>query len=352
MFFSTEPLDIDHVARRHERFRRMECEPEPILAIQGGQAKLPAGVLPAETRIIEPDDLRFELLMDDLQGLRAVFGGWDCAPTVLPAWEVPWVELIMGCRVEVSDGNFCTRGLGDREAFLEREELEIRERWLEKLVSVYHLLEARRDRRYGISTTLVRGASDLLAALIGHEDMCLLMVDDPELAYRLLGLCTKTALRIVESQLAAIRPLEGHWVNRFGVWAPGPTVVFQEDAAVLLSPGLYRDLVLPWDKEMAGSVPYPVFHIHSPCVSYVVPELLEVEEVGAIQIRVDPTGPSLEELLPHMRAVQERKPLIVSGDFSAEHIASLTENLEPGWLEVIAGEQPLRTYLRERGLVE
>ncbi len=81
-------------------------------------------------------------------------------------------------------------------------------------------------------------------------------------------------------------------------------------------------------------------------MNYVVPLLLEVREVAAIQVRVDPVGPDLKDLLPYFKKIQERKPLIVGGSFISRDIDWLSDNLQPGWLEIIAEESPIRDYLK------
>ena len=47
---------------------------------------------------------------------------------------------------------------------------------------------------------------------------------------------------------------------------------------------------------------------------------------------IDPTGPSIEALIPRMRSILERKPLIVLGVLTTREVALLTSSLPPGGL--------------------
>ncbi|HUV08195.1 MAG TPA: hypothetical protein VMX75_10730 [Spirochaetia bacterium] len=348
MLTSIGRFDIHEITRRHRTFWNRESCELPILGVYPDRVRLPKGFLPRERRTLRPEDLDFERLTDTLEGLLAIDGGLGMAPVAIPSWEIQWAELIMGCEIETSDGNLWAKGIGDRERFLAEKTLLLDERWLDKLEDVFRTLDRHSNGRYLLSPSLIRGATDSLAALIGHEEMCLMMMDNPMDSSLLLGACTEAAIRISRRELGMVPHPEGGNANRFGLWAPGETIVFQEDAAVLLSPALFEELVLPWDVKMAESVEYPVYHLHSPCVSYVAPRLLEIDAVVAIQIRVDPVGPTMEELLPEFQRVQEKKPLIIGGNFSAADLAWLTDNLHPGWLEIIADRKSILEFLAGR----
>ncbi len=55
----------------------------------------------------------------------------------------------------------------------------------------------------------------------------------------------------------------------------------------------------------------------------------------AVQINRDEGGPSLQQMLPHLRRVQGRKNLVAWGRFSQEEVDFLGEHLDPGGLYIM-----------------
>jgi len=165
------------------------------------------------------------------------------------------VETVAGSRLDVSEGHLWPRGIGNAEAdaLFGEGALEVHRAWLDKLGETLELLSEHTkkdagdgyvasglDDGYVAATGHVRGAADGLAALVGHERMCLRMMDDPDGARRALRACAGVSVTVAREMLRHVRPYRGGNFNRYGLWAPGPTVVYQEDASVVLSPRLYR----------------------------------------------------------------------------------------------------------------
>ena len=347
-------IDLDTIIARHRVFWRREDSPLPMIGVYPDSHHIPSRFLPAENRILSPEDLDFELLMEDKAGLIAIEGGLDMPPVLIPTWEIPWVETIAGSRLASSNGHLWPMGLENPETFLASKRLPSREDWLEKLADVIDLLKDRvnsdHDADFVVAPGHVRGAADVLAALLGHEELCLLAMDDPAGCRDLLAACNREALRVAVRMLDHAPHYSGGNFNRYGIWAPGGTVVYQEDAAVILSPKLYNDLVFPLDRQVAEVVPYAVLHLHSPCLDYVLPPLLELEELKAVEVWADTLGPCLEELLPQLKKIQERKSLIVGGDFSVEKLEAIIAGLHTGSLTIQAGGALLQAYCEKKGI--
>jgi hypothetical protein len=78
---------------------------------------------------------------------------------------------------------------------------------------------------------------------------------------------------------------------------------------------------------------YVVIHLHSIGL-HVVDDLLSLDRLAGIQVLVDPSGPSVGELIPELAKIQGRKPLIVEGEFAEEEVNLLLSNLSPAGLFV------------------
>jgi hypothetical protein len=269
---------------------------------------------------------------------------------MLPGMDLFWTAATAGCRIGFADGRAWADGYPEKERFLSEKRLVPDEGWLVKLASSYEVLEQSAGSRYVISSTHIRGLVDVLASLIGIEETCIRMMDSPEEVALLLKACLGIVMKLTKYQMKVVPRYEGGCFNRFSIWAPGETIAFQEDAAVLLSPDLYRELVFPLHVEMGTEIEYAVIHLHSPCVPFTVPLLLDIEPYRAIQVRIDPTGPTLNELLPVFKEVQKKKSLIVSGDFAANDIEKLTSHLNPGWLLVHTNRDAIKQFCQENQL--
>jgi hypothetical protein len=73
---------------------------------------------------------------------------------------------------------------------------------------------------------------------------------------------------------------------------------------------------------------------------HTVDVLLEVERPHAIQVTLEsePSGPSLEAVLPIYRKILEVKPLILDGPLTSEEVNWLQEELPLDGLCIIARE--------------
>ena len=351
-----DTVRLQGIIERHRRFWDGSDAPLPIVGIYPDSHHLPAWFVPAAGRPVRPEDLDFARLLETRSGIVSITGGHDMAPTLVPTWEIPWAEIIAGSRLDASDGHLWPSGLaaGDADALFREGSLVPDDAWMSKLADVMETMSShveltphvgkRPASDYVAATGHVRGASDVLAALTGHEQMCLKMMDDPEGARRALRACSGVSLSVAREMLRGVRRYEGGVFNRYGLWAPGPTVVYQEDAAVVLSPELYRDLVHPHDGEMARTVPCAVLHLHSACLEYVLPLVLELDALRCVEIWIDDPGPALEDLMQTLKSLQERKSLVLGGDFSPEQLKSIVDRLHRGRLYIQVSGDMFRLF--------
>jgi hypothetical protein len=93
---------------------------------------------------------------------------------------------------------------------------------------------------------------------------------------------------------------------------------------------MYREFLLPCDRRIAENFEHSMIHLHSAAL-HVVDDLLDVDPLTAIQVAFDPSGPSLEQLMPVFAKIMERKPLLILG---------VMGDLAPGDIDRIAGSLP------------
>ena len=62
---------------------------------------------------------------------------------------------------------------------------------------------------------------------------------------------------------------------------------------------------------MAATTDYSLFHFH-PVGLYALKDLMNIQRPSIIEVHREVTGPSIEELFPWLKLVQERKALLIS----------------------------------------
>ena len=237
-----------------------------------------------------------------------------------------WTEAILGCRVQVVRGGpWAQPFLND---WTDIEPLKADEAWLEKLVEFVEFLAARAGGSYPIVQPLMRGPIDMMAAALGHERMCIALIEAPRQSDALLERAADFFVCTAARRLQHTPTFEGGYLSSYGIWAPGRVVRTQVDNATLLSPALYRERVLKHDLRVIEAFDYSLIHLHSGCL-HIVDELLPLKALKVIQVSLDyPGGPLAADVLPILERILQQKSLIVTGPVTEAELGDL-EALEP-----------------------
>jgi hypothetical protein len=258
-----------------------------------------------------------------------------------PYMRVPWVEALLGTpiRATIQGGSMRTLAFVEEWADWENRAVKRDEDWLGLLLQLTELMVERSGGRYAVVHTLMRGPSDLAEAVLGPELMSFSMYDHQVQLRRFLEEVTEAFIEMLKQQAVRIPTVEGGHVNPFGIWAPGTVVRTQCDATSFLSAKHYAEWYLPYDERICEAVDYSIIHLHS-CSLHTVDVLLEVERPHAIQVTLEsePSGPSLEAVLPIYRKILGVKPLILDGPLTSEEVNWLQEELPLDGLCIIARE--------------
>ena len=120
----------------------------------------------------------------------------------------------------------------------------------------------------------------------------------------------------------------GTFDAQYSLWAPGPIARLQEDATAVYSPTLYRKLVQPVDRMLAHQFDYSFMHLHSTSM-FLLDTILEIEELGCLEINHDASGPPLTKMIPYYRKVQDAgRSLVVRGAFEPDELRMLMGTLD------------------------
>jgi hypothetical protein len=172
----------------------------------------------------------------------------------------------------------------------------------------------------------------MLAALLGLPFYTGL-ADDPGAMRTRARQCTDLWIRVLQTQYRHIPPYQGGYVSgMMGLWAPGPVAVYQEDAAGFISERMYREVFWECDVAIADAFPYSLLHLHSAAL-HILPAVLEIPRLTAVNVVVDPLGPDLPALLPSLRRIQAAgKALHLHGDLAEADVRLVSSALSPDGL--------------------
>lgn len=244
-----------------------------------------------------------------------------------PPRALPWMEAIAGCGVYVSDSSQAMTAVSPA-MVPDLASLDLDSNgWLRLMTAFTQNLAAHFGDRYPVGQTLMRGPSDMLAALLGLAFYTELS-DHPAALKVLARQCTEIWIKVLQTQYRHLPAYQhGYVAGTMGVWAPGPVAVFQEDAAGFISDKMYREVFWECDRAIADAFPYSLLHLHSASL-HILTAVLEISSLTAVNVVVDPLGPTLRDLLPNLRRIQAAgKSLHLQGNLSPEDVQLVRSNL-------------------------
>lgn len=285
-----------------------------------------------EDQYLEPAKLDPEACIEDyrtyLSQLQQVTD--DLVKGVAPIPAIPWIEGMIGCRIKRKGESFWAEEQKASFEVLKSFDGFTSSTWFHTYIRFVKTLKRAFGAACPVGIPILRGVSDLLGVLRGHEEAILDALEAPE---QVKHTATKLARVIIQLTRAHHREAglfqEGTSIEQYGLWAPGPIVRMQEDASALYSPELFRTCILPADRKIAQEFPYSLLHLHSSSL-FLLEEFLSIKEIGVFQVNRDVGEMGLQEMLPYLRKIQEKgRRLLLRGPFSGEDYRWIKEHLSP-----------------------
>ena len=286
-------------------------------------------------RGIAADELYPEDLLADYDRIVASWEEMedDVIRAVAPLPPFPWLEAMLGACVQVGNEAIWALEGGFEYADLDALDLSPDNPWRRKYLEFVSALNDRFRDRCPVGQPILRGISDMIAALRGASQMVFDLCDDPEPFRRLAGRCTDLLVALVEEQQRITGPFAGGYeVEQLALWAPDKIIRMQEDGSAFLSPALYVKHLQGEDERQASSFPYNVIHLHSSSL-FLLDVILDIESLKCIQINKDVGGMDVSGMLPFFEKVQDRgKRLMIRGKLDHDDLKLLRSRLSPNGL--------------------
>jgi hypothetical protein len=322
----------DQVRASIERFRsgfwKRERIDHPPVGVVPARTWLPIGYLkvPFTRTHVTPADLTPALVRSDYEDAaidRAVFSD-DWLP-YSAAWRaVPWLEAICGCPVRYATGSLAPEPCAGSPEELAEVSPPVDLGWYDCLADQTAALLRDVAVDCFVCPTILRGPSDVLAAMRGLTNFYLDLTDNPKAVARAATRVNRLLIEVLDRHFAAVHPKLGGYGNIYGHWAAGQSYVVQEDVLGMAAPRVYRDLFMQLNAEVVRRLgPHTLFHLHSSGMRH-YKHVLNVPGLAGLEITVEAVGPTLSDLAPVLREILERSRLIL---FVDEHFDQLPEVL-------------------------
>ena len=175
---------------------------------------------------------------------------------------------------------------------------------------------------------IMRGPTDMIGALLGQQEMVLaLMMEDPALMRRLVERVTGAFLAVIAAQTRRVPPFRGGTsLGFYHVWAPGPSIWFQDDLSAILSPRVYREFFLDSARTILQGHPHTAVHLH-PASFFILDELLTLDGLKVVEVNKDIGGPGVADMLPVLSKIMQARGLILWGDLTIEDLETVRRHL-------------------------
>ncbi|MEA1951695.1 MAG: hypothetical protein U9N87_09935, partial [Planctomycetota bacterium] len=264
---------------------------------------------------ITPDQIHPEHFLPSIEAWYRRVSGLRCdvIPRFTPAFGIPWVEAIAGCRVRAASGSLWAEpSLCD---YRNRAEIQLTpdNPWLRKLIEFTQAMVELADGRFSVAVPQMRGPLDTLAAMRTPQQMCMDMIECPQEVDRLLHELTDLWIGVGRAVLDAIPPFCRGYSARMYTYTPGPVLTLQNDISTLVSSKLYNKHVRPCDERIVRSFPFTEFHMHA-SEYHQLDNILSLEDLTSVEFTLEHTlgGPPLDKMMPLVKRILAKKPLVLA----------------------------------------
>ena len=310
--------DLDDILLRSKAFFERKETDRPLLGMfilgrdymrtfEKTYSNIPRG------KELEPDDIIIDDFIDDIDKLAKMteHAGLDIFFPISPFQYIPWMEAIIGCPIFAGrDSVFAEPFINTWDDYSGEVDLSENNKWLSKIIEIYHtLLEHFGDTYPLASSTHLRGPADMVSAAMGPIRLGLELFDNPEKIKIMSNEYTKALIKVAQIQnelVSRSKFINGYTISGYGIWTPKICQHIQDDAIAIISPKFYREIFLDDHKLLAGSLNSTFYHVH-PVSLFVIDELVDMKGLEIVEINREPVaiGPSMEELVPAFKKIQE-----------------------------------------------
>jgi hypothetical protein len=265
---------------------------------------------------ITPDMLHVEAFIDDYERMytEILSIGQDGFWVAEPFTGIPWMEGILGCNIYATESSYVSSPWLKKLDEIDKIRFDYENKWFKKYMEFLVKLKKISKSRFPIGQPILRGPSDMAGAIMGQTELVYALHDNPKKMKTLFNKVTDIFLKLISEHYKVISDFHGGYsLGFYHVWAPGKCIWYQEDLSALLSPVYYCNFLKECNEKICEDYKYTAMHIH-PASFFLIDELMKIDNLKVIQVNKDIGGPSIKEMMPHLKKIINSKRLIIWGD--------------------------------------
>ena len=328
-------MSMDEKIHRHKQYWNREDTGRPLVSVTIAEDFFfsrhyrSATDLLQPGQLITPDMLDVPAFMPDYERMyqESLLVEQDGFWVGTPYTGIPWMEAMLGCEIVAMEASFVSRPTGATIENLEPIKLSLENEWVSKYLEFTRALVELSADRFPVGMPIMRGPSDMLGSLLGQQEMVFALMLHPEKSIKALHNLTECFMQVIQAQEDICKDFRGgRSLGFYNVWAPGKCIWYQEDLSALLSPALFKQMLRPCGEYICKDYDYTAIHVH-PSSFFIVDELLEMENLKAIEINKDIGGPTIDETIGLFQKIVEKKNIIIWGDLDEHDLESIQNNV-------------------------
>ncbi len=312
----TESQLRESIQRFQASFWNKERSDRPVVGIYDEGVFMPINFLrrPLSQAMVSPHDVTEDQVMTEYEysfGNRSVSCD-DFFAFSAPWRGVPWLEAACGCPVRYAEGSLAPAHFVEAPEELADLPIPAPNGWLDRMHNETERLQAQQPADCWISPSILRGPSDVLAAMRGMKEFYLDLHDDPGAMANAAARVNALLIKALDMHYSVIQPKLGGYGHVYGYWAPGKTMVIQEDVMGMCSPNMYRDIFMQNDAEVVRQLgEYVFFHLHTTGYQH-YKHVLDIPGIAGLEVALENIGPTALDLVPVFREILEKSRLILN----------------------------------------
>ncbi len=186
------------------------------------------------------------------------------------------------------------------------------------------------DRLYSVAQPDNCGSIDMLAQLIGPDNLMMEMITEPDLVSDYINGAVDTLVRSGDQFIDLLRPTcDGGschgWMN---LWSPGKMMQLQCDLSVMLSPEMFERFVMPELERTTAWLDHSVYHLDGQEQIRHLDMLLSLPKLNMIQWQPVAGQPPITDFIPVLQRIQKAGKGLVLRCWPHE-VEVLTSALDP-----------------------
>ena len=345
----------ESIDRYRTAFWNRESGVRPPVGISSDDANTPIKFLhsPFTGNVLGPDEVNGDLYMSDYNYMardRSVVSD-DLMPFSSPWRAVPWLEAMCGCPVRYSYGSLAPgHNIGTPDA-LALADIPSDDRWVKCHEREIKRLAASEPSDCWISPSILRGPSDILAAMRGMTEFYCDLHDCIDIIDEAAGRINNLLIDSLETHFRHVKPNMDGYVQTYGHWAPGPTYVIQEDAMGMCSPATYREVFRKYNCRVVERLGAHIFfHVHSTGYGF-YRDVLSIPGLAGIEMTVEENGPRLIDMVDDLKDMLERSRLILFVYHFFEDLPEVLRQIPHDGLYLVISDKFIRSEKEFRDFV-